>query len=119
MDSFSKQLYEELDDTSSKQGLIDLLSTTTEKDNAIIESSVRKLIDEGADVNAINIYGQTPLIITAHRRNISVGVAKMLVEAGADINYSDDKMETPLYVAAKRENIPVIEYLIEKKAIID
>ncbi len=119
MDSFSKELYEELDDTSSKQGLIDLLSTTTEKDNAIIESSVRKLIDEGADVNAINIYGQTPLIITAHRRNISVGVAKMLVEAGADINYSDDKMETPLFVAAKRENIPVIEYLIEQKAIID
>ena len=39
----------------------------------------------GADVNAVNKYGDTPLIRAAYRG--SLATVKVLVAAGADVNY--------------------------------
>ena len=50
------------------------------------------LIEHGADVNAKNKYGWTPLFYTC-----DVDMAKLLVEHGADVNAKDNREDTPLH----------------------
>lgn len=50
---------------------------------------VKALIDSGADVHARNLYGRTPLMISAKNRD-APEVLKVLLEAGSDANAVDD-----------------------------
>jgi uncharacterized protein len=45
---------------------------------------LRELIDRGSDVNSLDRYGQTVLILVA--RNGHLEAARVLVEAGADLD---------------------------------
>ena len=103
------------------------------------------LIDHGADVNAKNEDGETPLLIAISNRNfdlaeflnergddvnakevdgetpllISVSIpwlAKLLIERGADVNAKNEDGETPLLIAATRDNFDLVELLIEHGA---
>ncbi len=76
----------------------------------------QKLIQCGANVNAINKFGQTPLSklcdLTSDRNKFNdMDLVKVLMSAGADINLGN-----ALYNIADRDNTELVKYLISKGA---
>jgi hypothetical protein len=70
---------------------------------------MRRLIANGAYVNARDIRGQTPAYWAAHEGNL---MALMLLKIyGADLNQADIRGKTPLRAAAKNGHDDVVTYL--------
>lgn len=61
-------------------------------------STAASLVDQGADVNARDTYGQTPLSVAAS--NGQIGIMNLLLSKGVDINTRDNKGLTVLHAAA-------------------
>src|SRR5258707_10140057 len=51
--------------------------------------AVRLMLDRGADVNALDPGGRTPLMYAAILDLLPLDVVKLLVERGADVNAKD------------------------------
>ena len=64
-----------------------------------------ELIQDGANVNAKNDTGTTPLMIAAGN-NPNPEVLKGLIEAGADVNAKDKDGDTPLMIVAYNNSNP-------------
>ena len=77
---------------------------------------VRILISEGADVNAKDNDGDTPLHFAAETGD--KGIVELLIAKGADINAQDEFGITPLHEAAQYEygHKDVVELLVTKGA---
>ena len=75
---------------------------------------IKLLISKGADVNAKEKYGNTPLHIAATAGG--VGIAELLISKGAKVNARDDIGETPLHIAATAGGVGIAELLISKGA---
>ena len=77
---------------------------------------VRFFLENGADVNAKDEDGDTPLHITVQTsftENINVEVMKYLVSQGADVNAKDGADWTPLHlVCQKNSTEELVKYLI-------
>jgi len=73
------------------------------------------LVSQGADVNAKNCVGNTPLYFAA--RINSVDVLHILISHGANVNAKCSEWYTPLHGAADyNSNIEVLKYLISQGA---
>jgi ankyrin repeat protein len=75
---------------------------------------VRLLIEQGADVNAVNKEGVTPLIKAAQFGQTEI--VKFLHEHGADVNRANSKGETALFKAAEGNHIETVQYLLQAGA---
>ena len=79
-------------------------------------AEVKFLIFFGADVNARNTYGITPLMLAASR-NRNPAVVETLINAGADVNAKDQGGRTALMWARKHnKNSAVIDVLVNATA---
>lgn len=75
---------------------------------------VAKLIAAGADVNAFDEYGLTPLIeaIIVNKADM----VKLLLSHGADVNETDPRGRAPLHWAVENNNLAICEFLLEHGA---
>ncbi len=76
---------------------------------------IRKLLKDGADVNAKDKYGQTALM-NAVRGDGKLGNVLDLLHAGARINTSDKNGWTALLYAVKSDRIKIVRTLLEHGA---
>jgi ankyrin repeat protein len=76
---------------------------------------MKDLIDAGADVNAANKDGETPLQWAALTGTFLA--VKALADAGADLNVQDARAgNTPLHAAVSHDDIVLIHYLLSRHA---
>lgn len=73
------------------------------------EDAIRWLVAQGANVNARDLYGKSPLHKASSRWNEPV---ELFIELGADIEATDRNEDTPLFCAASRGNVFAVERLI-------
>ncbi len=80
---------------------------------------LKKLVDDGADINSHNIHGDTPLTSTISYG--PEGLMDALITLGADVNIeSDDGLtETPLHKAVHRKSASRVKKLISAGANIE
>jgi ankyrin repeat protein len=72
----------------------------------------KMLIERGAEVNAVNRFGQTALFCAA--RDSRADVVEALLQAGADVSKDDEYYgDAPLIMAA---SAPIVKMLIERGA---
>jgi len=81
------------------------------------EQLVKTLLTKGANINATDAEGWTPL----HEASVSghTEIAKLLIEKGAKINARDVDGMTPLLIASVNGQIEIVKLLIQKGAEID
>ena len=92
------------------------------------ESSVKWLLDHGADVDIKNGQGNTPLMLclaafkgkSEECIQALESIAKLLIEHGADVNVQDATyFFTPLHFAIKNQRCDFVKYLISQGASFD
>ena len=100
-------------DSLNKKLLAASISATKARD-------IKDLLDKGADINAHNEWGLTPVMLAA-QYNHSVAVLNALIAAGADIHEAEPKYRSnALHLAANSSKNPkVIEALLAAGANID
>jgi hypothetical protein len=74
------------------------------------EADVKRLLAEGADVNARDQSGESALLLAV--LNCSEGLVRSLLEAGAEVNVIGSEGETPLIRAAARGKTEVVRLLL-------
>jgi len=88
-----------------------LLAATRKGDLA----AVKKLLNEGADVNTRTRYQSTPLFFACDRGHLEV--ARLLIERGADVNVKDNFYNaSALTWAMSKKHEPLVALLVEKGA---
>ena len=71
---------------------------------------VKSLVDAGADIEAKDGMGRSPLLVACENGNIAK--VKMLVEAGASVRATDYKKQTCLTLAAHHGHTETVRYLV-------
>jgi len=69
-------------------------------------------LERGADINAINMYKQTPFHILCWRSQIPLPLADAFVKAGADVNAEDDESIRPLQQAGEYGELGVLKIIV-------
>jgi ankyrin repeat protein len=73
------------------------------------------LLDKGADVNGVGLYGSTPLSTAAAR--LDVEIAALLLQRGADVNTKDENGRTPLLAAILNSaNVSIVRLFLDAGA---
>ena len=72
--------------------------------------ALKLLLDEGADINTRNTYGETPLHWAAEYGKTEI--AKLLLDSDADVNAKDKDDGTPLHCATKRGYTEIVKLLL-------
>jgi ankyrin repeat protein len=101
-------------DPELTQELIKEMSQSFEDIDIII---IQALLDRGADVEAKDSRGWTPLHVASTDDDIdNIETAKFLIEKGADVEAKDQWGNTPLHWATMNNSIEATKLLIEKGA---
>jgi ankyrin repeat protein len=85
-------------------------------------NAVRTMLDHGANVNAVDPLGRTPLMYAAASDTLSLDVVKLLVERGANVNAKDghknggDSGLSVLDIARFHGDTPVSQFLAQAGA---
>jgi N-acyl-D-amino-acid deacylase len=85
-------------------------------------NSIRVMLDHGADVNAFDPLGRTPLMYAALSDVLPLDVVKLLIERGADVNAKDrhknsgDAGITALDIAKRNGYLPISDVLLKSGA---
>ena len=72
------------------------------------------LLDRGANLEAIDSTGYTPLHIAIATRHMNMAMA--LIDRGADMNSKTNTGHTPLHIACVRNNIELAMALVDRGA---
>ena len=72
------------------------------------------LMSTGADINCINKYGWSPLMLAAVEGHLQACVS--LTQAGADVDLTNDEGDTAVSRAAMRGHYEVVQHLIKQNA---
>lgn len=75
---------------------------------------IKLLIGKGANVNYVDVYGNTPLIYTTRYGDIET--LELFIKNGAKVNHADKYGNTPLIYAARNNDMETIKLLIEADA---
>ena len=62
------------------------------------------LLENGANVNAIDEYGDTPLHLTLWSDDLNTEIIKVLLEFGADFKKNNENGESPLDISISSES---------------
>ena len=95
---------------SSKKGFTHLFLATEIGDVGVVQT----LLQNGADPNITNIYGQSPLYSAAEAGRLDM--VTTLSEHGADVNLQDKNGKTPLMYATGSGRMDVTKYLTKNGA---
>ncbi|WP_239618044.1 ankyrin repeat domain-containing protein [Cohnella mopanensis] len=76
--------------------------------------NLRKLVEEGADLNAQDAQGRTAIMAATYADKPDA--VRLLIEAGADINKQDNKRNNPFLYAGAEGLLDILKLLIEAKA---
>lgn len=77
---------------------------------------VKSLLKQGADVNFVDDYGNTPLIIASQKGRSKV-VQLLLTKKEINVNLADKNGLTPIIIASCLGNLEVVRLLLAKKEI--
>ena len=100
-----------------KQSLAAGANPNAELAQAVVASDparIKFLAAHGAELNARDSMGSTPLTSAASARNSAI--VKLLLDLGADANARDGDGLTPLMEAAYRDHVPSVEALLQHGA---
>lgn len=78
---------------------------------------IKLLISSGADINAYEFDGWTPLFYAIEQGNLEA--VELLLSSGANINVQDDRGRTPLLYAIDEGKLEIVELLIKSGANIE
>lgn len=72
------------------------------------------LIENGANVNAVDLKGETPMFYAVRAKNEQL--IKNLIAKGADINARNNKGESVLFIAAENDDKKMAKFLLDNGA---
>ena len=107
--NFIQELFKHTVDINSREA-----SGRTVLHYATTVEGVGYLLDRGADPEAVDVDGKTPLMFAARWDNMDV--VQCLIDRGADVNKADLRGDTTLHHASERNNEDTMAYLIGKGA---
>ena len=82
--------------------------------NASDNEELKRLLENGIDINAKDGDGWTALMDASNKGNLEI--AKYLLENGADINFQSNYGFTALISASSKGNIEMVKLLVENEA---
>ena len=96
---------------ADEQGNLTRLAQAVTDNNV---EGVKKLLSQGAHINAGSYYGVTPLMCAASGGNIAL--AQLLISQGADVSIKDAMGTTVLFYAIQKGDMKMVKFLVEMKA---
>ncbi len=75
--------------------------------------TVRRLLQEGADINSRDTQGRMPIMLATRANRIEV--VRVLIQAGADINLRDNQLDNPFLYAGAEGLLEILKLVIDAK----